>query len=131
MTDDLWLLVNGHGYAFQCRFQDRHRYGLDDDSGERFGSIRVGVYRMVPKRHVFVELCHFVGSPAAALVPAALEAKRRWTEAQHNADSATAHADGDHARPDEPELNRLEAFLTGAHKCDDQAQRHRAQPHVQ
>jgi len=86
---------------------------------------------MVPKRHVFVELCHFVGSPAAALVPAALEAKRRWTEAQHNADSATAHADGDHARPDEPELNRLEAFLTGAHKCDDQAQRHRAQPHVQ
>jgi len=64
-------------------------------------------------------------------VPAALEAKRRRTEAQHNADSATAHADGDHAGPDEPELYRLEALLTGAHKRDDQAQSHRTQSHVQ
>jgi len=86
---------------------------------------------MVPERHVFVELSHFVGSTAATLVPAALEAKRRRTEAQHNADSTTAHADGDHAGPDEPELDRLEALLTGANERYDQAQRHRAQPHVQ
>jgi len=84
---------------------------------------------MVSERHVLVELGHLVGS--AVLVTAALEAERRRTEAQHDADSATAHADGDHAGPDEPELDRLEALLAGAHERDDQAQRHRAQSHVQ
>jgi len=85
---------------------------------------------MVPERHVLVELSHFVGS-TAALVPATLEAKRRRTEAQHNADGTTAHADGYHAGPDEPELNRLEALLAGAHERDDQAQCHGTQTHVQ
>jgi len=135
LVDDLRLLVGGHGHAFQRRFQDRHRYGLDRHTGEWFrgGGCCAGVagQRMVPERHVLVELGHLVGSTAAALVTAALEAERRRTEAQHDADGATAHADGNHAGPDEPELDRLEALLAGAHERDDQAQRHRAQSHVQ
>jgi len=84
---------------------------------------------MVPERHVLVELGHLVGY--AALVPAPLEAERGWTEAQHYADRAAAHADRYHAGPDEPQLDRFETLLAGAHERYDQAQRHRAQAHVQ
>jgi len=83
---------------------------------------------MVPERHVLVELGHFVGH---ALVPAPFEAERRRTEAQHYADRATAHADRYHAGPDEPQLDRFEALLAGAHERYDQAQRYRTQAHVQ
>lgn len=133
-------LVVRHGHAFQRRSEHRHGHGLDgraadDDARERFGRRRrrpAAVQRVVAERHVLVELGHLVGRAAAkALVPAPLEAERGRTEAQHYADRATAHADGDHAGPDEPQLHRLEALLAGADERDDQAQRHRAQAHVQ
>lgn len=88
---------------------------------------------MVPERHVLVELGHFVACSAAivALVPAPLEAERGRTEAQCDAQRAAARADSYHAGPDEPQLDRLKAFLTSAHERDDQTQRYRAQAHVQ
>lgn len=73
---------------------------------------------MVAERHVLVELGHLVGD--AALVPAALKAECRRTEAQHYTDRATAHANGYHSGPDEPKLHRLEPLLAGAHERDDQ-----------
>lgn len=100
------LPVGRHGRALQCRFQDHHRYGLDNVAAprERFrgrctrGS---GAHRMVPERHVLVELGHFVGDTGAVLVPASLKAERRRTEAQHYADGTTTHADRYHAGSNE------------------------------
>lgn len=116
------LSVGCRGRALQCRFQDHHRHGLDSvttAAREWFRGRRTrgtSAHRMVPERHVLVELGHFVGDTGAALVPAPLEAERRRTEAQHYADGTATHADRYHAGTDETELHRLEALLAGAHE---------------
>lgn len=121
---------SGGRRPFQRRFQYGHRNGFGGvgraAGAQRFDrGGRVARMPVVPERHVLVELGHFVGGTAGVLVPAPFEeAERRRTKAQHYADRATAHADGNHAGPDEPELDRLEALLAGAHERYDQAQRH-------